>query len=103
MFLLKPNSHVMKKVAVFMYGNNVRLSDAVACYNACNGRHHSSVETVLRACFVMWDTDEFQSHKEQYYSMLLKCLNWINWKARDQYEVVKPVVILSKYGPAATC
>ena len=43
-----------------------------------------------------------QRHKKQYYGMLLKCLAWINGKALEQYEVVKPVVILSKYGPAAT-
>ena len=30
MFLLEPNSHAMKKVAAFIYGSNVRLSDAVA-------------------------------------------------------------------------
>ena len=33
MFMLGPNSRVMKKVAAFMYRKNVRLSDAVACYN----------------------------------------------------------------------
>jgi hypothetical protein len=92
----------MKKVAAFMYGNNVRLSDAVACYNACNGRHQSRVETVLRAWYVVWDRDVNQSHKEQYYSMLLKCLAWMNGKARDRYEVMKPVVTLSKYGLAET-
>jgi len=27
MFLLEPNSHAMKKVPAFMYGNNVRLSE----------------------------------------------------------------------------
>ena len=36
MFLLEPNSRVMKKVAAFMYGDNVRQNDAVACYNTCN-------------------------------------------------------------------
>jgi len=30
MFLWEPNSRVMKKVGAFMYGNSVRLSDAVA-------------------------------------------------------------------------
>ena len=33
--LLEPNSNVMRNVATFMYGNSVRLSDAMACYNAC--------------------------------------------------------------------
>jgi len=65
MFLLKANSHVMKKAAAFMYGNNVGLSDAVACYNACNGRHQSSVETVLRVWYFVWDRDVNQCHKEQ--------------------------------------
>jgi hypothetical protein len=49
MFLLEPNSRVMKKVAAFMYGKNVRLSDAVGCYNACNDRHQIRVEMALKA------------------------------------------------------
>jgi hypothetical protein len=49
MFLWDPNSRIMKKVAAFIYGNSVILSDAVACYNACKGRHQSCVETVLKA------------------------------------------------------
>jgi len=100
--MFEPNSRVMKKLAAFMYGNNVRLSDAVDCYKACNGRHQSCVETILRSWYDVWDRDVNQRHKEQYYSMLLKCLAWINGHALEQYEVVKPVVILSKYGPAAT-
>jgi len=39
MFNLEPNPRAMRKVAAFMYGNNVRLSDAVGCYKACNVRH----------------------------------------------------------------
>ena len=61
MFMLEPNSRVMK-VAAFMYGNNVRLSDAIACYNACNGRHQTRVETTLRAWYDVWDRDVNQSH-----------------------------------------
>ena len=82
-----------------MYGNNVRLSDAVVCYNACNGRNQSRVEPALRAWNDVWDRDMNQTHTEQYYSMLLKCLARINGNAPDQYEVVKPVFTLSKYDP----
>ena len=92
----------MKKLSAFMYGKKVRLSDAMACYNACNGRHQSRIETVLRVWYCVWYRDENQSYKEQYYSMLLKCLDWVNGKALDQYEVVRRDVVLSKYGPAAT-
>ena len=59
----------MKKVAAFMYGNSVRRSDAVACYNACNGRHQRRVENVLKAWYDSWDRDENRSRMEQYYSM----------------------------------
>ena len=102
MFMLEPNSRVMKKVAASMYGNNARLTVAVACYRACNSRHHSRVETVLRAWTDVRNGDVNQRQMEQYYSMLSKCLAWINAKVLEQYEVVNPVVILSKYGPAAT-
>ena len=39
---------------------------------------------------------------EQYYNMLLKCLACINGKALEQYEVVKPVVKFSRFGPAGS-
>ena len=94
--MLKPNPCVMNKVAAFIYGNNVRLSDVVACYKACNDHHKSCVETVLRAWYDVWDMGVNQRHKEHNYSMLLKCLAWINGKALEQIEVVKPV-ILRKY------
>ena len=68
----------MKKVGAFVYGNNVRLSDAVACYNACNGRHQSLVKMVLRAWYCVCDRDVNQNHKEKNYSMIMKCLAWIN-------------------------
>ena len=97
MFLLEPNSHVMK-VAAFMYGNNVRLSDAVACYNACNGRHQSRVENALKAWYFARDRDDNRSHMKQYYSVSLKCQAWINGK----YVAVKPVVSVSEFGPART-
>ena len=51
----------MKSEAAIMYGNNVRLSDAVPCYNACNGRHQSRVGTVLRAWYNVWNRDVNQS------------------------------------------
>ena len=82
----------MKKVA-FMYGKSVRLSDAVACYNAWK---------LLKAWYDAWDMDENRSHMEQYYSMSMKCQAWINGKARKQYEPVKPVVSVSEFGPSRT-
>ena len=81
MFLWEPNSRVTKKVAAFMYGNSVRLCEAVACYNACKGRHHSLVEKALKTWYDMWDRDENGRHMKQFYSMSMKCQAWINGKA----------------------
>jgi len=102
MFLWEPNSRVIKKVAAFMYGNSVTLRDAVACYNACNVRQQSRVETVLKAWYNAWNSDENGRHMEQYYSMSMKCQAWINWKAREQYKAVKPMISVSEFGPPRT-
>jgi len=39
---------------------------------------------------------------EQYYSMSMKYQAWINGKAREQYEAVKPVVSVNEFGPSRT-
>ena len=57
---------------------------------------------VLRAWYFVRDRGVNPRHKEQYYSMLLKCLAWINGKALEQYELVKPVVTVSEFGPSGT-
>ena len=57
---------------------------------------------MLKAWYLVWDRDVNQGHREQYYSIILKCQTWINGRARDQYEVVKHVVTVSKFGPAGT-
>ena len=36
-FVEKPNTSSVKKVATFMYGNGVTIERAVQCFNACNG------------------------------------------------------------------
>jgi hypothetical protein len=66
----------MRKEAAFVYGNSVRLSDAVACYNACNGRYQRRVETVLKAWCDAWDRDENRIRRKKYYSMSMKCQAW---------------------------
>jgi hypothetical protein len=57
---------------------------------------------LLKAWYDAWDRDENRSHMEQYYSMSMKCEAWINGKARDQYEAVKPVRSVSEFGPMRT-
>jgi len=99
-FLWETNKRVTKKVAAFMYGNSLRLSDAVACYNACYGIHHSLMKMALKNWYDVWDRDKNGRYFEQFYRMRMKCQAWINRKAHELYEAVKPVVSVSEYGPS---
>jgi hypothetical protein len=56
----------------------------------------------LKAWYFAWYRDEYQRHKERYYSLSMKCKAWINSKALDQCEVVKPVIPVIKFGPVGT-
>ena len=85
-----------------MYGNYVTVSDSVACYNAYNGMYRSYVDRSLKAWYHVWDRDENEGQKERYYSMVLKCLVWINGKPMNQCEVVKPAFAVSEFGPKGT-
>jgi len=48
-----------------MYGNCVTVSDAVACYNACNRLHRRYVDSPLKAWYQAWDRDE--GKEDEYY------------------------------------
>jgi len=37
MFVVEPNANSVKKVAAFMYGNDVPIEKATDCYIACIG------------------------------------------------------------------
>jgi len=78
-FVEEPKSDVIKRVATFMYGNYVRMSDGVECYNACNGMHRRYVDMSQKAWNHVWENDdyEYQRHKAPYYSMVKKCYAWI--------------------------
>jgi len=41
MFMEEPTAGGIKRVAAFMYGNCVRVSDGVASYIAFSGRHQN--------------------------------------------------------------
>ena len=47
-FLEESKARVIRRVAGFMYGNYVTVSDAVLCYNSCNGMHRGYVESSLQ-------------------------------------------------------
>jgi hypothetical protein len=102
MFVDEPKAAVIKRVAALMYGNYVTVSDAVDCYNSCNGMLRSYVDRSPKTWYHLWDRDKNKIQKERYYSMLLKSLLWINGKALDQCEVKKPALAMSSFGPKGT-
>jgi hypothetical protein len=84
MFAEEPKERVIRRVAAFMYGNCVTVSDAVACYNACNGLHRRYVESSLKAWYQAWNRDEGKED-EYYYSLTLKRLVCLKTGDRCEY------------------
>ena len=74
MFTEESKARVIRRLAAFMYGNYVTVSDAVACFNACNGMNRSYVDSSLK----VWDRDEIEAQEGCYYSTVLKRWVWIN-------------------------
>ena len=100
MFLEETKTSVIKRVVAFIYVNRLKVSDAVVCYNACNGMHTSYVETSMHELYSVWVRNPYEPHKERYYCMVLKCMAWIIRKALDQREVVRPDFPVRKFVPA---
>jgi hypothetical protein len=60
-FVVKPNEHAMKKVAAFMYGNDVPVEMAAVCYVACRGREY--IQTINQAIFSWYYTWNRETRK----------------------------------------
>ena len=56
-------------------GNYVTVSDAVMCYNSCNGTHRGYVDSSLQAWYDSWDRDE--GKEDEYYYSMTKRLVWL--------------------------
>jgi hypothetical protein len=91
MFVEKPNNRGMKKVAGFMYGNEVPIETAVDCYIACIGQHYSrDIKEALYSWYDTWDTHTRYRHNVDYWNMRVKRLLSLNGKELAQDEIVKP-------------
>jgi hypothetical protein len=88
-FLEEPKDLVIRRVAAFMYGDYVTVSDAVLCYNTCNGMHRRYVDRSQQEWYELWDRD-VGKEDEYYYSTTLKgmvCLK--TGKANEHLSVRK--------------
>jgi len=54
-FVVEPNTHSVKSVDVFMYGNGVPIEKAVDCFMACIGMDSFYITCALRDWYSMWD------------------------------------------------
>ena len=102
MFLSEPISYIMKKVAAFMYGKSARRLTTWPVIRRVTVDIRGPWKLLLNAWYDAWNMDENRSHVEHYYSVSMKCQAWVNGKAREQYEAVKPVVSVSHFGPSKT-
>ena len=86
---------MIRRVAAFMYGNYVTVSDAVLCYNSCNGMHRRYVDSSLQEWYEMWDRD-VGKEDEYYYSMTLKGMVCLKTGEVSEHLSV------GKFGPEGT-
>ena len=104
LFVVKPNTISVKKVAAFMYGNAVPVSRAINCFNACMelDSSNSYISSAMQNWYSVWDKNPYRPHKAEYYSMSSKQWLWINGEALDQLEAVWPEITVMQFGLETT-
>ena len=99
MFSTEPDAPATKKVAAFMYGNNVDLETASKCYVECRGREYRQfINDALFRRYNKWNRATKVRHQAEYYNMRTGRWQWINGKDLDQEEVVRPEVHVIDFG-----
>ena len=68
----------VRVVSAFMYGNRVPLSNAIRCFQACNGGRLLFIDITMHEWYFIWDRNPYKLHKEEDYSVELMTMAWIN-------------------------
>ena len=61
MFVEEPNPITVKKVAAFMYGNDVSIEIAVQCFIVCNGLHTSFILQTMNDWYSVRDKNPYKN------------------------------------------
>jgi hypothetical protein len=99
MFVVESNALVKKKVAGFMYGNEVPVETAADCCIACRGQQYSrEIKEALYSWYDTFDTHTRNRQNVDYWNMRSKRLLWLNGKELAQDETLKPKVTVMESG-----
>ena len=93
MFYEEPKVRV-RRVAAFMYGNGVSVSDAANLYKACQGAWRNVSETHMYERYMQWAKC---GPCTLFYYNLKKCMMWLGRNERVEQEVT-----VSNFGPATS-
>jgi len=88
MMVENPTAPSVCAISAFMYGNRVPLSEAIRCFQACNGGRSRYVNKKMHEWYCIFDRNPYRRHKAQYYNIQLKAMVWLNGKACKQDELV---------------
>jgi len=102
LFVVKPDTGSVKKVAVIMYGSGVPIERDIDCFIAYIGLDSYDVSYAMKDRYSIWDKNPYRAHKAEYYSMSLKHWIWINGMALNQQEEVWPQVTYMQLGTENT-
>jgi len=94
MFYEEPKVRVSRRVATFMYGKAVSVSDAANLYKAYQGAWRNVSETHMYEWYMQWAK---RDPSTLFYYNMKKCVMWLG---RD--ERVEPEVTMRNFGQATS-
>ena len=88
----------LRKVILFLYGNDVPKDLAYQFYIVCSGKASKFVLEQFNECYHVWHTHRCEPHMAEYWNMRLRKFIYINDSLLNQSEPVLPEVTTIDFG-----
>ena len=98
LFLELPTRRIIKRLAAFFYGNDIRPSLVESVYELCNADYTPLDGSAMHSFYYEWQRKRFTPHLSQYYDVRFRQFFWINGSSLPRREVVQPVATVIDYG-----
>lgn len=95
MFDSEPMVRVSRRVAAFLYGNGVNVSDALKLYRSCNNVWKTIAETQIYSWYFNWEKGVTIKFQHTFNYNMKKCVMWVR---RDQ--CMTPEITVKDFRPA---
>jgi len=90
LFLDLPSERTVRKVASFLYGNGVPLTNAEKLYALCNPFWNHYASTDMKVQYYLWHAGVDSTHHTKYYNTRYRQMYWIHGGNCTRDEPVTP-------------